>query len=133
MIKRENVIKCDKGWTKLYTPVLELIYAHDDAQSSLSNKIGIRSISCDDGALSITPIFKSNLTYEIQKAIFDAEQESLNVCEFCGAKENVGTTMNNEYKTCCKHCWENRILGVRPNSIWKDYSTNKSYKAKNNG
>lgn len=132
-MKKENVITCDKGWVGLYSPVLDLIYAHDDNQHSLSDKIGIQSISCEDGTLNIKPIFRSNLTYKIQKAIFDAEQASLNVCEFCGAKENVGTTMNNEYKTCCRHCWENRILGVRPNSIWKDYTTNKTYKVKQNG
>lgn len=132
-MKTENVITCEKGWGALYNPVLDMIYAHDDKKNTYSEKIGVKSITCDDGTLTISPIFKSNLTYEIERAIFNAEQASLNTCEFCGATHNVGTTMNNEYKTCCRHCWENRILGVRPNSIWKDYTTNKTYKLKSNG
>jgi hypothetical protein len=107
-----------------------MIYAHDDAKHSPTEKIGVERIGCDDGVLSIETVNSDKLPYHIERAIFRAEQDSLNVCEFCGATANVGTTMNNTYKTCCKECWETKILAWTPNSIWKDYTTNKTFKMK---
>ena len=129
-MKETNIIKCEQGWGVLYEPILDMIYAHDDTKCTPSEKIGVKEISCNDGVLSIETINEHNLTYSIEKKIFDAEQDSLNVCEFCGTKERVGTTMNNTYKTCCRECWETLILATTPNSIWKDYTTNKTFKLK---
>ena len=60
-----------------------------------------------------------NLTDEISMMITNAGRDSLTVCEYCGSRENIGVTMNYRYKTCCKHCWEEKILKYEPKSVWK--------------
>ena len=122
-----NIIHCGKGWEKLYKPVVEMIFKHDDIHQDPTKKIGIKEIKEEDGALVIGIVNENNLTSEIRNEILISEQDSINVCEFCGTENNVGTTMNHDYKTCCKDCWEDIILAKVPNSMWKSYSTNKFY------
>lgn len=126
-MKVSNIIQCGKGWEKLYKPIIELIFKHDDKCQDPTKKIGIKEIKEVDGALTIEVVNEDNLTIEIRNEIINKKYDSLNVCEFCGTENNVGTTMNNDYKTCCKECWENIILVKNPSSIWKEYSTNKFY------
>ena len=123
-----NLIKCGSGWSKLYQPIIDEIIDFDITKSNYSEKIGIESIESNDGLLKIKVINAYNLTDEISKHISDAEFKSSRVCEFCGADTDVGTTMNSEYKTCCKKCWENVIRPRENKSIWKSYETNKIYK-----
>lgn len=122
-----NIIHCEKGWKKLYQPIIEMVFKHDDKHQDPTKKIGIKEIKEVDGALVIEVVNENNLTNDIRDEILIKEHDSLNVCEFCGTENNIGTTMNNDYKTCCKECWEDIILVTNPNSIWKDYSTNKFY------
>ena len=129
-----NIIHCEKGWKKLYIPIVEMVFKHDDKHQDPTKKIGIKEIKEVDGALVIEVVNENNLTSEIRDEILIREHNSLNVCEFCGTENNIGTTMNNDYKTCCKECWEDIILVTNPNSIWKEYSTNKFYqKTQDNG
>ncbi len=125
-----KVISCGIGWARLYKPIVSKILEFDDKQESSNKKIGIKSISSVDGRLVITLENKENVTPEIANDIEKASLDSLRVCEVCGESDNVGTTMNNEYITCCRLCWEKVILPVKSNSIWKDYSTNKTYRKK---
>lgn len=124
----KNVIRCGIGWKKLYEPILKMIFDFDDKQKSPLDKIGVKCIECIDGKMYIKLENYENLTTEIDIAIDNACKESLKVCELCGETHNVGTTMNFDYVTCCKDCWEKKIMSKNSESIWKEYSTGKCYR-----
>lgn len=126
----KDVIVCGIGWKQLYEPVLKLIFDFDDIQKKPSDKIGVKCVESLDGKLNIKVENYKNLTNEIEDAIDKACNESLRVCELCGETKNIGTTMNVEYITCCRHCWEQKIMSKNSESIWKEYSTGKCYRKK---
>lgn len=116
---KEKIVKCEKGWKTIYQPVIEEIYKHDCSKTNVEDKIGVEEICEKYGMIAIKPINPFNLTDEISMIITNAGRDSLTVCEYCGSRENVGVTMNYRYKTCCKHCWEEKILKYEPKSVWK--------------
>lgn len=126
----KNVIVCGIGWQSLYNPIIQMIFDYDDAQKQSVDKIGIKRIETDDGKLSIVLENRQNANAQIIEAINKACHKSLRVCELCGETNNIGTTMNNDYITCCHKCWESKILSKNSASIWKDYTTNKIYRKK---
>lgn len=128
MDENNNAIVCNSGWKKLYQPILDKIFKYDDSQDSSDKKIGVSRVESCDGKLKFIFVNKDNIPYHLKQDIEEACHESLSVCEMCGTKLNVGTTLNNEYVTCCRECWENFILTKNTNSIWKDYTTGKCYR-----
>ena len=133
-MSHSNVVTCEKGWKDLYESIIEIIVDYDKRHFKAEDRIGVESISEVDGGMEVKVINENNLTSGIRDEILIREHESFNICEFCGTKTGVGTTMNNDFKTCCKSCWESNILNKQENSIWKEYSTNKCYKkTENNG
>lgn len=118
-------ILCGKGWEKIYSQVLEAIWTYDDQQTNPLDKVGVKVVTSQDGKLSVQVENDYNLPKDIENIIQYAETESLKYCEFCGTKENLGTTLNNDYITCCQSCWEENILPKYENSLWKNYQTNK--------
>ncbi len=113
------LIECRDGWKQLYQPVIDAIKEHDDVQTSEDKKIGIAQIKEKWGALEIYPKNRENMPEKIREMILKASNDSKHVCEYCGTKENVGTTMNHWYKTCCKSCWEKKISIYNEDSRWK--------------
>lgn len=128
MKKVTNIISCKSGWEGIYLPIINKIMNFDDEQESCDKKIGIKSIKSEDGKLIITVANESNLPQHLANRIKDAELKSLTTCEYCGTKLDVGTTMNYEYITCCRECWEKFILTKNKNSIWKSFKSNKLFK-----
>lgn len=126
----KDVIVCGSGWKKIYEPVIKMIFDFDDIQTSPLNKIGVKRVESLDGKLFIKLENYNNITHDIEMAIDKASDESLRVCELCGDTNNVGTTMNIEYVTCCKSCWEQKIMSKNSKSIWKEFSTGKCYRKK---
>ena len=127
MAKSFDVVQCREGWSKLYQPIIDEVINHDISQVNNNKRIGIESIYEEDGELRIDLIQEENAYSSLFSKIRDAELASVKTCEYCGATENVGTTMNFHFETCCKSCWESHILPKRPQSVWKDYDTQKSY------
>lgn len=127
-MNNNSIITCGKGWEKLYERVIDRIIEFDSKQDSVEDKIGIGKIKEENGVLSFELIQPENITYEINDLIDDVKHGSLYVCEFCGAVNDVGVTLNNSYKTCCKYCWEHFILSKTPTSIWKNKTNGKIYK-----
>lgn len=127
MAKQFDVVQCKEGWKKLYQPIIDEVINFDICQSSSDKRIGIKSIYQEEGELVIDLVQEENAPASLFYKIYDAEKESARVCEYCGATENVGTTMNYHFETCCKACWESHIVPKRPQSIWKDYKTTKMH------
>lgn len=127
-MKKENIIKCNKGWEGLYKPILKMIYAHDDLQKTVDKKIGVLAVKSIDGELCIAMENNQNASNGLMADIIKARKESRDTCEFCGTKENVGITMNFEYVTCCEECWMNNIARINRQSAWKNLKTNKMTK-----
>lgn len=127
----ENVIKCREGWKKLYQPVIDAIFKHDDSQESVKSKIGVCTIKNIDGELCIVTEDYLNTTDSINEAIMKARIKSRNTCEYCGTAKDIGTTMNYEFVTCCSDCWRAHILPKQEKSIWKNKITNQFLKKEN--
>lgn len=71
-------------------------------------------------------IYVSSGTDELYSMIDKAEEESANMCEECGSRENVGVTMG-YYRTLCHDCikkmsdYQNRVY------TWRNYGDNNVY------
>lgn len=124
----ENVIKCKSGWKKLYQPVIDEIFKHDDLQKSVISKIGVCSVKNLDGELCISVEDYRNTPDSISEAIMKARIDSRNTCEYCGSTKEIGTTMNYEFITCCKDCWMTHVLSKQDKSVWKNKTTNQFLK-----
>lgn len=81
-------VECERGWYPLIQPVIDYIDKFNEGKSE-EEKIHIMQIKEKYGTLRI---YVSYGTEELFKMIDDAEEESAHVCEFCGAKEDVGQT-----------------------------------------
>ncbi|MBR6517533.1 MAG: hypothetical protein IKT40_11935 [Bacilli bacterium] len=125
-------LQCNKGWSKLYQPIIDKIIEFDSQQENVKDKIGIAYIKEKDGVMKITLVQPHNADSSIMDLIYEAENKSKSVCEYCGSETNVGITMNNTYKTCCKTCWEKNIIPMQENSIWQDLTTRKLFKKNSN-
>lgn len=117
---RKDVIECKSGWKSLYEPIINKIMEHDSNVTDPNKKIGIFQIKEKFGVLVFNLINTSNASDEILEMITNATRQSSRICEFCGTKENVGTTKNHWYKTCCKSCWEKNIKAHYEDSKWKE-------------
>ena len=125
-----DVVQCHEGWKSLYQPIIDEVINFDICQTDPSKKIGIKSIEMEDGAMVISLINTHNASDDLLDKLDQAELASERMCEFCGDTQNVGTTLNYTYQTCCKECWEKHILPKKPKSTWKNYKTTKLYSAK---
>lgn len=93
----ENLISfdCGIGWKSLVDKIFDLIKDKDIKVDQLKEKFGLLRI------------YFSPHDYDIQKEIYTIEEESKNICEFCGSRDNV-TTEGSWLKTLCKICRENK-------------------------
>lgn len=58
----------------------------------------------------------------IHGMVWLAENQSVNICEFCGSTENVGTTQG-WISTICKDCYDKSSDRIK-NRIWKENVNN---------
>ncbi len=123
-----SILRCGKGWEKLYQPIVDKVIEYDKQQKDVKDKIGIAYIKEHDGYLKICLNQPHNANCKLIGEIYNAELKSRSVCEFCGETNDIGVTMNNAYKTTCKKCWETYILPKHDDSIWQNLTTKKHYK-----
>lgn len=113
----KTIIKCRSGWSKLYQPVIDEIVEHDCKNPN--KKIGIESIFDYFGTLKIKLFQPNNASKALQEKILDLSRQSTQVCSICGTHQNVGTTMNHDWVTCCEECWQREIKNKYTDSKWK--------------
>lgn len=111
-------IHCGKGWYPLIKPIIEYV---DDYNSDKPEEehIDILEIKEKFGGLRIYTWFGTEELYDM---INKAEKESLYTCEFCGSKENVGTTIG-YYMTVCHNCVKD--MAIKNNRTYK-WSSNRN-------
>ena len=99
-------IECEKGWEKLYQPIIDKINEHNEKYPD--NKIIINQIKEKFAGLRF---YADNTTEEIDNMIREAEDKSYKVCEICGEEHNVGIlNCNGWYSTLCMDCAKKNIM-----------------------
>ena len=122
-------IECGNGWLGLIEPIIAKISEENSLRND-DNKIEIFQIKEKFGGLRF---YVGNETDEIAKMINKAEMESFHVCENCGSKNEVGTSIHNGWvSTECKKCFLEKNVGDFEKSF--KFLLNKIYyiKDKNN-
>ena len=95
-------IECDKGWEKLYKPIIDYIQEYNKNKEE-SDRIEIYQIKEKFGMLTI---YVSKKTEELRKMINKAEGESYYTCEVCGKHINKPITEHHWIYPMCKECFD---------------------------
>ena len=95
-------IECDKGWEKLYQPIIDYIEEYNIDKED-NDKIKIWQIKEKFGTLSF---YVSKKTDELRKMIEDAEAESYHTCEVCGKYINKPITEHHWIYPMCRECFD---------------------------
>ena len=93
-------VECGKGWYDLLTPIIEYVEEYNK-DTEEDNQIKFLQIKEKWGGLRVYTNFG---TRELFDLIDKAEEESYNVCEFCGSREEVGMTLSGWNSTTCLDC-----------------------------
>jgi hypothetical protein len=118
-------IECGKGWYPLIQPVIDYIDDYNKDKDD-NNMIRITQVREKYGSLRI---YTNMYTPELQELIDKAEIESEKVCEFCGSRKHLGTTLE-WYITICYDCMKDRVRRKEIPSKWHCYDDDNVYLAK---
>ena len=102
-------VECGKGWYPLVLPILGYI---DNYNKNENSKIYVNQVKEKWGCLEIYVSFDNvpdNIVKETYDMINKAREDSLNVCEECGTRENVGMNMRGWYYVVCEDCLKKQI------------------------
>jgi ribosomal protein L37AE/L43A len=92
-------VECDKGWEKLYQPIIDYISEYN---KNNDDKIEIHQIKEKFGGLRI---YLSRYTDELRQMIDDAEEESYNTCEICGKYIKKPIVEHHWVYPMCRKCF----------------------------
>ena len=98
-------VECGKGWYDLLTPIVEYVENYNKDKKD-DKKIRFTQIKEKWGGLRVYVNFG---TKELFDLIDKAEEESYNVCEFCGTRENMGSTLSGWISSICLDCVKNNV------------------------
>jgi hypothetical protein len=117
-------VECGRGWYPLIQPVFDYI---DEYNKDKDEKycISVLQVKEKYGTLRIYTNFE---TPELCELIEHAEEESGNVCEYCGSREHIGSTLE-WYITICYDCMKERVNKRECPSRWHSYDDDKVYLA----
>lgn len=93
-------IECGKGWRRLILPLFEYIEQYNEGKDD-EHSIRVLQVKEKWGGLCFYTNF---VTKELSKMIEAAEEDSYNVCEDCGSRENVGLKVSGWNQTLCRKC-----------------------------
>lgn len=95
-------IECDKGWEKLYQPIIDYIEDYNKDKEG-DDRIEILQIKEKFGHLTI---YVSKKTDELRSMIEDAEADSYHTCEVCGKHINKPITEHHWIYPMCRKCFD---------------------------
>lgn len=95
-------IECDKGWEKLYQPIIDYIEDYNKDKEG-NDRIEILQIKEKFGYLTI---YVSKKTDELRSMIEDAEADSYHTCEVCGKHINKPITEHHWIYPMCRKCFD---------------------------
>ena len=122
-------VECGKGWYKLIEPVVAYIEEYNKNRPD-EEKIAILQIKEKYAELRI---YVSYGTDELYDMISDAEDKSHNICEVCGAEENVGLKISGWYMTMCQDCAKEMAKNKEYPIVWERNSDGKTYRIYEDG
>lgn len=95
-------IECDKGWEKLYQPIIDYIEDYNKDKEG-DDRIEILQIKEKFGYLTI---YVSKKTDELRSMIEDAEADSYHTCEVCGKHINKPIIEHHWIYPMCRKCFD---------------------------
>ena len=116
-------IECHKGWYDLLTPVFEYVENYNKDKKD-EEQIKFLQIKEKWGGLNIYTNFGND---ELFKLIDKAEEESYNVCEECGSRNDVGMRESGWMTTMCLECIKKEVKERDYPQTWKRNLDNKLY------
>ena len=115
-------VECGEGWYSLIKPIIDYIEEYNKDKSD-DDKIVIMQIKEKFGGLRIYTNFHTNELYDM---INHAENESYNICEMCGSREDMGQTtgwITSICRTCVGKIAEKKHYPTK----WCSYNDNELY------
>lgn len=94
-------ITCSNGWYGLIDKLCNKIQKH--VNKNKLEQVEAMQVKEKFGGLRF---YINHATEEICKFIYEAENESLKTCEWCGSKKDVKQTRNGYIQTLCGVCRE---------------------------
>lgn len=94
-------VECGKGWYPLIQPIIDYVKKYNSDHPKLDEQIKFLQIKEKYGGLRIYTNFGNKELYDM---IDKAEDESYQVCETCGSREDVGLKFDGWYETMCHKC-----------------------------
>ena len=122
-------IECHKGWYNLLTPVFEYVENYNKDKKD-EEQIKFLQIKEKWGGLNIYTNFGND---ELFKLIDKAEEESYNVCEECGSRNDVGMRESGWMTTMCLECIKKEVKERDYPQTWKRNLDNKLYSIQPDG
>lgn len=122
-------IECHKGWYDLLTPVFEYVENYNKDKKD-EEQIKFLQIKEKWGGLNIYTNFGND---ELFKLIDKAEEESYNVCEECGSRNDVGMRESGWMTTMCLECIKKEVKERDYPQTWKRNLDNKLYFIQSDG
>lgn len=95
-------IECDKGWEKLYQPIIDYIEDYNKDKEG-DDRIEILQIKEKFAGLRV---YLSKYTDELRSMIEDAEADSYHTCEVCGKHINKPITEHHWIYPMCRKCFD---------------------------
>lgn len=110
--------ECGKGWTHLIAPIIDQINLWNNTASD-EEQIEIFQIKEKWGALEVyLHNVPEKLSNTLDDMISNARLESMQTCEVCGTKDEVGTTLKGWIFPICKSCLKTSINNHVPARFW---------------
>lgn len=122
-------VECHKGWYDLLIPVFEYVKNYNKDKKD-EEQIKFLQIKEKWGGLNIYINFGND---ELFKLIDKAEEESYNVCEECGSRNDVGMRESGWMTTMCLDCIKKEVKEKDYPQTWKRNLDNKLYSIQPDG
>ena len=116
-------VECGNGWKDLLTPIIDYVNEYNKDKKE-EEKIEFIQIKEKYGGLRVYTNFG---TKELFDLIEKAEEESYDVCEDCGTRENVGFKTNGWLRTLCLDCAKNEAKTLHSTVKWERNSDKKMF------
>lgn len=100
-------VECRKGWYELIIPIAEYIENYNKEHPENEYPMCFTQIKEKWGGLRV---YVNYGTKELFDMIEKAEDESYQVCETCGSREDVGLKFDGWYETMCHKCAVERAM-----------------------
>ena len=116
-------VECHKGWYDLLTPIFDYVKEYNKDKEE-DKQIIFLQIKEKWGHLDISVNFG---TRELFDLIEKAEEESYNVCEECGSRDDVGMRETGWMTTMCLDCLKKKVKERDYPQLWRRNSDNNFY------